>query len=154
MLDNMEILDVPAQPTAAIHLTIPRDEIRHVMGPAISEVYGALAAQGVRPAGPWLSHHFRMLPDVFDFAVSVPVATAVTPVGRVHPSELPACKVARTTYRGPYEGLGDAWGKFRAQIAAQGLESAPGLWEVYAVGPDRSQNPADWETQLNQILVG
>ena len=53
------------------------------MGPAIAELMQVVSSQGIGPAGPWLSHHLRMAPDVFDFEVAVPVLAPVTPTGRV-----------------------------------------------------------------------
>ena len=111
MLDAPQIVDSVARLTAVIRLTIPRHEIHRVMGPAIGEVFAAVAAQGLAPVGPVFSHHFVMNPDTFDFEVGVPVASPVAPAGRVRPSRLPATRVARTTYHGPYEGLGAAWGE-------------------------------------------
>ncbi len=75
------------------------------------------------------------------------------PAGRAIPSWLPAAKVVRTTYRGAYEGLGDAWGALCAWIAAEGLIAQDGLWESYSVAPDSSPNPADWRTELNRPLA-
>jgi effector-binding domain-containing protein len=124
------------------------------MGPGISEVMAAVAAQGIAPTGPWFTHHLRMDPAIFDFEICVPVSTPVAPVGRVKPGQLPAARVARTIYRGPYEGLGAAWGEFDAWIASQGLTPGPDLWEVYAVGPESSPDPADWRTELNRPLIG
>jgi effector-binding domain-containing protein len=154
MLDAPQITQTAAQRTAVIRLTIPREEIRNVMGPGISELMATVAAQGVAPAGPWFSHHLRMDPEVFDFEIGVPVTAPVAPAGRVAPGELPAARVARTVYHGPYEGLPDAWGEFMAWIEAEGLEPAAGLWEVYAVGPESSSEPADWRTELNRPLLG
>lgn len=154
MLDTPQITETPAQLTAMIHLTIPREEIRNVMGPGIGEVMAALVAQGIAPAGPWFSHHLRMDPALFDFEICVPIRTPVAPVGRVKPGQLPAARVARTIYRGPYEGLGAAWGEFGAWIASQGLTPGPDLWEVYAVGPESSPDPANWRTELNRPLLG
>lgn len=152
-IDTPTVHQTDAQLCAAVPLTVPRHEIQNVMGPAIREVYAAVLQQGLTPAGPWRTHHLRMDPGVFDFEVCVPVPAEVTPVGRVRPYTIPAAKVARTIYRGPYEGLGQAWPELRAWIAAQGLECAPGLWEVYAVGPE-SGLPADqWQTELNQPLT-
>jgi hypothetical protein len=83
---NPIVLDCPAQRTAVIRLTVPRAEIQHVMGPGIQEVYGALQAQGLTPAGPWLSHHVRLDPAVFDVEIAVPVDADVAPMGRVLPA--------------------------------------------------------------------
>jgi effector-binding domain-containing protein len=123
------------------------------MGPAIGEVMGAIAAQGVAPAGPVFSHHFRMDPDVFDFEVGVPVTRPVADTGRVRVSELPAATVARTVYQGPYEGLGAAWGEFGTWIASEGHEPAADLWECYVAGPESSPDPATWRTELNRPLT-
>jgi hypothetical protein len=67
MLDKPQIAQTAAQPTAIIRLTIPREEIRNVMGPGHRELMAAVAAQGIAPARPWFTHHLRMDPDLFDF---------------------------------------------------------------------------------------
>lgn len=154
MIDTPQITQSTAQDTAVIHLQIPRAEIQHAMGPAIGEVMAAVAAQGIAPAGPVYSHHFRMDPDTFDFVVGVPVATPVTPVGRVIAGQLPAAKVARTIYHGDYEGIGDGWGEFMAWIEDEGLTPGPDLWECYAVGPESGPDSAAWRTELNRPLIG
>ena len=109
MLDTPRILETPAQLTAVIRLTIPREEIRQVMGPGYRELMTAVAAQGMVPTGPWLTHHLRMDPAVFDFEIAVPVKTPIFPAGRVQPGRLPAARVARTVYHGAYEGLPATW---------------------------------------------
>lgn len=153
MIDTPEITQSEARLIAYIPVTVPREEICHVMGPGIQELYATLGAQGLAPAGPWLTHHLRVPTDTFEFEICVPVAAPVTPTGRVQAGELRATRVARTVYHGPYEGLGDAWGEFMKWIEAEGLTPAPDLWEVYAVGPESSDNPADWRTELNRPLA-
>jgi effector-binding domain-containing protein len=153
MLDRPQILRTAAQPTAIIRLTIPRAEIRHVMGPGYRELMAAVVAQRITLAGPWFSHHLRMDPDTFDFELGVPVAAPIAAAGRVQPGQLSAATVARTVYRGPYEGLGAAWGEFNAWIAAEGHTPAPNLWECYVAGPESSPDPAAWRTELNRPLV-
>ena len=96
MIDTPQITESAAQLTAIIRLTIPRKEIQSVMGPGIRDLLAAVAAQGVAPAGPVFSHHFRMDPDTFDFEIGVPVTEPVSPAGRVKPGHLPATTVART----------------------------------------------------------
>ena len=153
MIETPQIIETPASHTAFIHLVVSRDDIRQVMGPAISEVYSVLAAQGISSAGPWFTHHLRRPNETFDFRVSVPVSTPVTASGRVNPGQLPARKkVARTVYSGPYEGLGEAWAELMAWIADKGHTRAADLWECYAVGPESSPDPADWRTELHQPL--
>jgi effector-binding domain-containing protein len=153
MIDTPHITQTAAQQTAIIRLTIPREEIRNVMGPGIGELMAAIAVQGIAPAGPWFTHHLRMDPNTFDFEISVPVTTPVTAAGRVKPSQWPAMKVARTIFHGNYEGLGAAWGEFDAWIAAEGHTPGADLWECYVAGPELNPDPATWRTELNRPLT-
>jgi effector-binding domain-containing protein len=153
MIDTPKITTTPAQITAMIHLTVPRTEIQKVMGPGLTEVMAAIAAQGITATGPWFTHHLRMDPKVFDFEICVPVNTPVTPVGRVMTGKMPAAKVSHTVYHGPYEGLGEAWGELTAWIEAEGLKPAPDLWEVYALGPESGPDSAQWRTELYKPLL-
>jgi len=113
----------------------------------------AVAAQGIAPTGPWFSHHLRMDPITFDFEITVPVGSPVAAVGRVKPGIWPATKVARTVYRGGYEGLGEAWGEFNDWIAAHGHRPGPDYWECYVAGPESTPDPAAWRTELTRPLI-
>lgn len=154
MIETPHITQSDACQTAVIKLSIPRADIRHVMGPAIQEVIAAVVAQGVGPAGAVFSHHFAMHPDTFDFEVGVPVSAPVTPVGRVQSGELPAARVVRTVLHGDYELLPGAWGEFKDWIEKEGLPCAPDLWEAYVIGPQSGPNSSGWRTELNQPLLG
>jgi len=153
MIDTPIIFDASVQNTATIHLTVPRSKMQQVMGPAIQEVLAAVTAQGASPTGPVFSYHLKLPTDTFDFEVGVPVAKAVVPAGRMKPSVLPKGRIARTIYRGAYEGLGVAWGEFNEWIEGEGLKAAPKLWECYAVGPQAGSDPSAWQTELNRPLV-
>ena len=107
------------------------------MSPGISEVMAAVKAQGIGPTGPWFAHHLKMDPATFDFEICVPVTAPVSAVSRVVGGEVPVVRVARTTYHGPYEGLGAAWGEFGDWIAANGHTQLPDLYECYVAGPSR-----------------
>jgi len=154
MIDTPRIVETPAQRTARIRITVPRDQIQTVMGPGLQELRAALIAQGITATGPWFTHHLKMDPATFDFEICLPVATPVAAAGRVQPGELAAARVARTVYSGPYEGLPAAWGEFQAWIQASGQEPRADLWEVYAAGPESSPDPAQWRTELNRPLKG
>jgi len=153
MIETPRIARSDARHVAMIRLTVPTSEIHEVMGPGIREVYATLAAQGIAPAGPWLTHHARRPTDVFDFAICVPVTKPVAPAGRVTPGELPAATVARTVYTGPYEGLGAAWGELMAWVQQNGHASRQDLWEIYAVGPESEPDSSRYRTELNCPLA-
>lgn len=153
MIDTPQITQSTAILTAVIKLTVPRAEIQKVMGPGIGDLMSTIASHGIKPAGPLFSHHFRIPSDTFDFEIGVPVKTPVAAAGRVTPGSLPSLKVARTNYRGPYEGLGAAWGEFEAWIKAQGLTPGADLWECYVTGPESGNDPSKWCTELNRPLA-
>ena len=152
MIDTPQIVQTTAHQAAVIRLTIPRNEMGKAFGPAVQELMTTLADQGVKPVGAVFAHHLRLPPDMWDFELGVETASPVRSSGRVNPGQLPAAKVARTVYRGPYDGLPGAWGDFVAWMNTHGHEQAEDLWEVYLVGPHSSADPANWRTELNRPL--
>ena len=154
MIDTPQIVQSERQQAAVIHLTIPRAEMMTQFGPSVHELFNAIKAQGVAPSGPVFAHHFKITPETFDFEVGLPVSTPVAVAGRVKPGEVPAAKVARTVYQGPYQGLPDAWGEFQKWIKASGLTPRGDIWEVYVEGPESSPDPNTYRTELNWPLSG
>jgi effector-binding domain-containing protein len=153
MIDPPRILQTSAQSTAIIHLTIPRSDMRKVMGPALAELRAALASQKVVPTGPWFARHLTMKPDVFDFEIGFPVTEAVATAGRMTVGTLPASNVARTVLHGSFEGLGAAWAELDAWVVAQGRKPGPSLVETYLTGPADSPDAATWATELTRPLA-
>ena len=153
MIATPQIIQTSVQEAAVIRLTIPRSEMIKVFSPAVDELMAALATQGVEPVGAVFAHHLRMPPDTFDFELGVKVAAPVKPAGRMKSGQLPAVKVARTLYSGPYEGLPSAWGDFVKWMKANGHEQAENLWEVYSMGPQSTTDSANWRTELNRPLT-
>jgi effector-binding domain-containing protein len=152
MIDEPKIVSTEPQKTAVIRLTIPRAKIQEEMGPGFNELKSTLKSQGISPAGPWFSHHLRMDPAVFDFELGVPVTQDVVPSGRVTAGQLPAAKVARTIYRGGYDGLGAAWGEFDTWLEEHGHNVSGDLWEVYTAGPETGNDASLFRTELNRPL--
>ncbi len=153
MLSIPQIIQTTVQKAAVIRLTIPRREMMTLFGLAVGELLAALAAQGVEPVDAVFAHHLKMSPDIFDFELGVKVSAPVKATGRVKPGQLPAAKVARALYSGPYEGLPSAWGEFDKWMRTNGHEQAENLWELYSVGPQSTPDPANWRTELNRPLT-
>ncbi len=153
MLDHPHVTHSDRQETAVIAFTIPRSEIRNVMGPGIAELMAVVTALGVGPTGPWYSYHRRLDPELFDFEIGVPVSSPVTPSGRVLAGSLPSAKVARAVYLGPYEGLGAAWSEFGAWITEHGDAGRGDIWERYLVGPESGPDGTAYRTELNRPLL-
>jgi effector-binding domain-containing protein len=153
MIDPPWIEEMPEQAVAFIPITVARSQIQTVMMPGLSEIQSALSDQGLAPAGPWLTHHHYLKPDVFHFDICVPVTKSIKPQGRVRPGILDARKVARTIHRGPFEQLGQSWGAFMAWVSAQGLPACIDFFECYAKGAEASPDSAQWETELSVPLM-
>ena len=153
MIETPQIVEVPAQRVAILHIETPRSKIRQVMVPGIGEAMAAVKAQGIGPTGPWFAHHLKMTPEAFDLDICVPVSAPVTAVGRVTPGERRAVRVVRTVYHGPYEGLGGAGHEFTQWTQAQGYQTAGDLYECYTVGPESSPDPANWRTELSRPII-
>lgn len=149
-------LILPANPqlTAVVELKVPRKEIGAAIPSALKELKNVVSLQGIGPVGPWFAHHFRMVPDVFDLEVGVPVKGPVVPVGRVKGGKLQTTKVARTTYVGGFEQLPAVWAEFNGWLVENGYKPADDFWESYVVGYDTNPDPAKWVTELNRPVIG
>ena len=153
IIEPFRIIRTAPQHLGAIPFQIARHEVRKVMGPGLAELKAALAAQGVAALGPWFTHHLRPPGEIFDFEICLPVAAPIASLGRVQAAQWPAMRMARTAYHGGFEGLGPAWGEFLAQLAGAGHKTRDDLYEVYAIGPETSADPAMWRTELSKPLV-
>lgn len=151
MITTPEILTTAEQPAATIHLVIPGMEMPQHMDPAIQEIIALLIEQGMQPAGPMFSYHHRRPSDTFDFEIGFPVAKPVKEKGRVRNSALPAGKVVRAVYLGPYERLGDAWRALQDWVRAQKLPETGRFYERYLNNPDEVE-PKDYLTELNWVV--
>jgi len=153
MTETPQIVETAPQNIAKISLFVPREEIRNIMGPGIREVFATVLGQGIAVTGPWFTYHRRRPNETFDFDICVPIASPITPAGRVENGVIEATSVARTIYRGPYEKLDEGWCELHAWVKAHGHRSATPLWEAYVVGPESDPNPENWQTELNQPLA-
>ncbi len=152
MITQPEIVNTTEMPSAAIHLTIPGRDMPKYMDPAIQDIIKVLTEQGMRPSGPMFSYHYRRPSDTFDFEIGFEVAQAIKPVGRVMNSKLPAVKVARAVYEGPYEALAQAWGELQKWVREKKLVETGRFWERYLTNPAEVTDPKKYRTELNWIV--
>jgi hypothetical protein len=123
------------------------------MGPGLAELKAAVAAQNVAITGPWFTHHFRNPGEVFDFEICLPVATSSAPVGRVKPGHGPPSRSPKPPIMAALKVSATPWGEFIGYIKAAGHNTADGLYESYAVGPEVSPDPSAWRTVLSKELL-
>ncbi len=152
MITTPEIITTTEVPVATIHLVIPGKDMPNYMDAAIQEIIQVLADQGLQPVGPMFSYHHRRPSDTFDFEIGFPVAKAITESGRVKNGKLPAERVVRSMYQGPYEGLSQAWPKLQDWVRKQGLPETGRFFERYLNNPDEVKDPKDYRTELNWVI--
>jgi len=152
MITTPEVVTTKEVITAAIPLVIPGRDMPKYMDPAIQEIIQVLADQGKHPAGPMFSYHKRRPSDTFDFEIGFPVARAIKPAGRVMNSKLPAERVVRSVYQGPYEGLSQAWPELQKWVRTQKHGEMGRFWERYLTNPAEVTDPEKYRTELNWVI--
>jgi AraC family transcriptional regulator len=135
---QVEIETLPARRLAIVRHTGPYNQI----GAAFQRLGAIAGPAGLIGAGSEMIALYHDAPeavpvaDLRSDAALVVSGSAPLPPG-VTEGHLPAGRYARTTYRGSYEGLGDAWARFMGEwLPASGhrLAEGPAL-EVYRDGP-------------------
>ncbi len=152
MITPPELTTTTEVPTATIHLVVPGREMPKYMDPAIREIIQVLADQGLQPMGPMFSYHHRRPSDTFDFEIGFPVQQRIEEKGRVKNGALPAERVARSVYQGPYEGLAEAWPTLTAWVREQKLPETGRFFERYLNNPDEVEDANDYRTELNWVV--
>jgi len=152
MITTPELVTTQETAAATIHLVIPGHDMPKYMDPAIQEIIQVLAEQGLRPAGPMFSYHHRRPSDTFDFNIGFPVERKIDEKGRVKNATLPAERVARCVYQGPYEGLAQAWPELQEWVREQKLPETGRFFERYLNNPDEVKDPKDYKTELNWVV--
>ena len=148
MIDTPEIVLSENRRIAVVPVKVARDEMQDAFGAAMGELKQTLGRQDVAPAGPVLARYLEITPETFELEVGVPVEEAVEAEGRVKESSIPETKVARTIHHGGYDGLSAAWATLEAWMEDRDLPRGSGVWEVYRVGPDTTDDPSEWKTEL------
>ncbi len=152
MITPPEVITTKELITAAIPLVIPGRDMPKYMDPAIEEIIKTLKDQGIAITGPMFSYHHRRPSDTFDFEIGFPVSKPIKPEGRVVNSKLPAVKVVRSVYQGPYEGLAQAWPALQNWVRSNGHGETGKFWESYLNNPDEVKDPKEYRTELNWIV--
>lgn len=145
---GIERRDLAAQDTAVCRATLGLAEIGEFVGRSLARVAAVVAAQRVAPVGPPFTRYVQVGAARFDVEVGLPVARAVDAETDVQPSSLPAGPVVVTVHAGPFDTVGEAYGRLEAWATEHHERTAPGPWEVYLTDPSTVHDPADWRTEV------
>ena len=88
---------------------------------------------------------------IFSAGIFTPSQVVTPNDSQVLNGNLPNQKVLRTTLKGDYKNLKEAWNTTLDYIEENSLElnEEEDVFEVYVSGPENSPNPADWVTQIH-----
>ncbi|GII99691.1 effector-binding domain-containing protein [Sediminihabitans luteus] len=147
---TVEVMDEPTLLLAARRATVPFAELPAFYDAAYGAVAHALGARGLGPAGPAYGWYASMPSDVVDVAAGFAVE-GVEPGALgdgVEVFEVAGGPCAVATYVGPYDGLGEAWGRLEAWRSERDQAVRGDFWEVYVTEPSPDGDPAANVTRL------
>jgi effector-binding domain-containing protein len=144
---QVTVKDVSARPTAIVAAKTTWLELPTLWVALLDEVWVCLRAAGISGGCRNVMLYQDDVPHV-EVGVDLPQPCRLS--GRVVPSRLPAGRVAMTTHRGSYAGLGEAHEAVMNFCASQGHALAGPRWEVY--GP-HADDPADVWTEVYWLLA-
>lgn len=123
MLTEPKIVEKPAQPYAAVLLTLRQPEIAAQAPQLIDEVIGWVKAKGGDLTGAPFFNYVNFFPGgKMEMQVGMPTSTVLPSEGRFSTGTLPGGRFASITATVPYDQLHDANMKLDAWTKAQGLE--------------------------------
>ncbi len=147
---EIERRQVPATPAAAVRDTLDLEDFASWFQGALRELYAAIAAQELTPAGhaggifaTGLFTHERGEATVY-----VPCANPVRPTGRVAPLTVPAVEVAVITHTGSRHDADRAYGSLGSYVAEHALAAGGPLREFYVVGARDTADEERWRTEI------
>jgi DNA-binding transcriptional MerR regulator len=142
------IKQVNAMRAAALRRVIPSYS---ATGQLMGELIQHIQASGAFPAGPpvALYHDTEFVEKGPDVEVAFPVTRDIPETGGVVMRELSAVEtMASVIMPGPYENFPEAYGAIMEWAAANQVEIAGPSREVYLRGPESTQNPAEYVTEI------
>jgi effector-binding domain-containing protein len=120
----------------------------------VGELYNALIpyvfSHGGKPAGPtvYICHDNEFKEKDAEVEAGIPIAQAIPGSDRVKVYDLPGIEAACTIYKGPYEGISEAYSALMAWIESNGYQITGPDRELYLTSPADTQNPTEYVTEI------
>jgi effector-binding domain-containing protein len=122
------------------------------VGPLYGEIFKYLGKKFVfKPAGPlmMMCHDNEYKESDVDVEVAVPIGKKIPGSDRVKIYELPGLKKAAcTVYKGPYEGISEAYNALMAWIESNGYQITGPDRNLYFTDPNKVKDPAENVTEI------
>ena len=146
MSEPITLVDLQPQRVATVRRTVPQSSLGAFMDEIIPILFGQLAEQGAKPAGPPLARYYNGDPKAFDTEAGVPFTGSFHPSGGVRVMELPGGQAAKAIHVGSYTTLSQEYPRLERWLTEHGWRPAVGPWEVYL--SDRGTPEAELRTEV------
>lgn len=135
MTYKCELVDQPAQPTLSIRTTTSLKELPQELGRAYGAIGQYMAQLGEQPAGAPYAAYFTFSMENMDIEIGFPVGGSLPGKGEIQAGEIPAGKIARCLYTGPYKKIEPAYNALTAYVEEQGHKTTGVAYEFYLNDP-------------------
>jgi DNA-binding transcriptional MerR regulator len=135
---------------ASITKTVNRDELGAWWSDSFTEIYGALRAAAVHPAGPSGGLYATELftDEVGEALLFVPIADRFEASGHVRVSELPPVELAIAVHQGPLREADRTYGPLGTHVAERVLGVEGPIREHYLVTDDDTTDESELRTEI------
>jgi DNA-binding transcriptional MerR regulator/effector-binding domain-containing protein len=146
----VEYRSVPVTSTLAITEPVTMNDLGGWWVEAFAELYGALVAAGVEPAGPGGALYPNELFELEkgEVVVFVPVAAEIAPSGRADPLDIPAAELAITVHEGTIHDIDQAYGALGTYVAQRELGVEGPIRENYLVTYTHTEDESQHRTEV------
>jgi len=146
----VEHREVPEIAAAGICETVALDDLLPWFHGAIGELYGCVAAQGLRQSG---QGGGLFSSDLFQFergeaTLFVPISGEFRPVGRVVLLTIPAAELAVTVHRGKHNDIDLTYGELGRYVTEHELTVEGPVREYYLVDSHSAADSSQWRTEV------
>ncbi len=143
---TISLVDYPGQTFAGIRNVVSFEK----MDAAFGEAYALLAKAGVKPTGPasGIYYSYDEKKKESDMAPAFPVALDSKYASPITVFALPARKGAMLEFIGSYDQSYDMHMALEKYMTQKGLKQSGAVLEKYLVGPNDTQNPQEYQTQI------
>ncbi|MBD0711479.1 MULTISPECIES: GyrI-like domain-containing protein [unclassified Streptomyces] len=139
--------------TAVVRGQISLPELRGFFDTSFGTLGRVFHDQRITPLGAAFGLYRGSLGDRTDLEVGFVTDHAVRAEDGVVAATLPEGRVARTTHRGAFDGLGASWERLGTWMRDRGLAPGAERWEVYVTRPSPDMDPRDLRTELNWTIA-
>ena len=142
---QVELRAVPAATVAAVEGEVDHDDVLAWYAGARAELDATVREPAGCPGGLYDN-------SLFELGRGRALVYRPTPHpprrGRVHPATLPAVELAVATHVGEHDDIDVTYGEVGAWVATNALAVAGPVRETYLVGPQDTDDPSAWRTEI------